>query len=95
MTSLRKARRRALRWERYIERTSRSSIHHHDYPFGLTIKTTPGNFAPRRIMRHRGAAWYATNRMLEELGETTFSDCPHGHADQDATANGSNPGGGA
>lgn len=65
MTSRRKAARRALRWERYITRTSRSSVRGFDYPFGLSIKVTPGCFGRRQIMRYRGRTWY----LIQQIGE--------------------------
>lgn len=61
-----KDRRRIMRWERYIMRTSRGSMHH-AYPFGLTIKITPGYFGHRRVMRYRGGGWYLTRRMTKEM----------------------------
>ena len=67
MASRRKGARRDGRWMRYIEQTSRTSKRHYDYPFGLSIKITPGYYAPRRVMRYRGRAWYLTRRLAEEL----------------------------
>lgn len=64
MTSRRKARARNLRWARYMERISRASLRHHNYPFGLSVKTTPGNFGPRRVMRHRGLHYRAFRAAL-------------------------------
>lgn len=67
MTSKANRRCRNARWKRYIERTSRSSKRHYDYPFGLSVKITPGYFGPRWTMRHRGHAWYLTQRMADEM----------------------------
>ncbi len=60
-------RRRNLRWARYIERTSRTAVRHHDYPFGLSVKITPGYFGPRRTMCYRGRGWYIAQRLTEEM----------------------------
>lgn len=67
MASKRKDGRRDRRWMRYIDQTSRSSVQHYDYPFGLSIKVTPGYYAPRRVMRYRGRSWYITKRLTEEM----------------------------
>jgi hypothetical protein len=67
MVSIRKHRRRELRWSRYIKKTSRSSRCDTDYPFGLSIKITPGFYGPRCGMRWRGREWYAVQRIAEEM----------------------------
>jgi hypothetical protein len=67
VTSPAAARRRYRAWSRYIDRTSRTSLHHHRYPWGLSTTITPGYFAPRRIMTHRDRQWYTTRAAIKEL----------------------------
>lgn len=67
MTSKRKDARRDRRWMRYIALTSRTSVHHFDYPHGLSIKITSGYYGPRRTMRHRGRIWYMVRELTEEM----------------------------
>jgi len=67
MGSRTKDRRRDRLWMRYIEKTSRRTVHDAFYPFGLTIKITPGYFGARRTMRYRGRSWYLVKQFTEEL----------------------------
>lgn len=62
-----KERKRWQKWSRYIEKTSRTSVRHYDYPFGMAIKLTPGYFAPRRVMRYRGKLWYENRRDMKRM----------------------------
>lgn len=64
MVSRRKLRARQHRWARYMERISRSSMSGPHYPFGLSVTTVPGYFAPRREMRYRGAQYRAAVAFL-------------------------------